>query len=102
MVSSYFVSVLGRETLETHSQLPKKSNKCSVGAVASFSYVCQHSMSTSSLHRESTDSLIITIVVYFCFKGNRRLVVGLSVAFTSDHQRVECLELDRHSQSVYQ
>ena len=39
MVSSYFVGVLGREALEDHSQLPKKSNKCSVGAVVSFSYV---------------------------------------------------------------
>ena len=42
MVSSYFVSVLGRETLEDHSQLPKKANKCSVRAVASFSYVWRH------------------------------------------------------------
>ena len=41
MVSSYFVNVLGRETLEEHSQLhvPKKANKCSVQAVASVSYV---------------------------------------------------------------
>ena len=46
---------LGREALEDHSQLPKKANKCSVGAVASFSYI---GMSASSLHRESTDSLI--------------------------------------------
>ena len=30
---------LGRETLKNHSQLPKKANKFSVGAVASFSYV---------------------------------------------------------------
>ena len=30
---------LGRETLEEHIQLPKKANKCNVGAVASFSYV---------------------------------------------------------------
>ena len=42
MVSSYFVSVSGRETLEEHSQLPIKANKCSVGAVASFSYVWRH------------------------------------------------------------
>ena len=33
---------LGRETLEDHSQLPKKANKCSFGAVASFSYVWRH------------------------------------------------------------
>ena len=36
MFSSYFVSVLGRETLEDHSQLPKKANICSVGVVVSF------------------------------------------------------------------
>ena len=30
---------LGRETLEDHSQLPKWANKCSIQAVASFSYV---------------------------------------------------------------
>ena len=28
-----------RKTLEDHSQLPKKANKCSVGAVARFLYV---------------------------------------------------------------
>ena len=51
---------LGRETLENHSQLPKKANKCSVGAVASFSYVRGGiGMSASSIHRESTDSLIL-------------------------------------------
>ena len=33
MVSSYLVRDLGRETLEEHSQLPIKANKCSVGAV---------------------------------------------------------------------
>ena len=33
---------LGSEALEDHSQLPKKANKCSVGAVASFSYVWRH------------------------------------------------------------
>ena len=42
MVSSYFMGVLGREALEDHSQLPKKANKCSVRAVASFSYVWRH------------------------------------------------------------
>ena len=55
---------LGRETLEDHSQLPKKANKCSVGAVASFSYVHVHGgigMSASSLLRESTDSLICAL-----------------------------------------
>ena len=57
---SYFVSVSGRETLEDHSQLCKKANKCSVGAVASFSYVWRDSMSASSPHRESTDSLILS------------------------------------------
>ena len=38
----YFMGILGREALEDHSQLPKKANKCSVGAVASFSYVWRH------------------------------------------------------------
>ena len=33
---------LGRETLEDHSQLPKKAKKCSIGAVVSFSYVWRH------------------------------------------------------------
>ena len=33
---------LGREAPEDHSQLPKKANKCSLGAVASFSYVWRH------------------------------------------------------------
>ena len=43
VVSSYFVSVfLGIETLEGHSQLPKKANKCSIGAVTSVSYVWLH------------------------------------------------------------
>ena len=28
MFCGYFVSVLGRETLEDHSQLPKKASKC--------------------------------------------------------------------------
>ena len=52
---------LGREALADHSQLPKKVNKCSVGAVISFSYVYGGiGMSASSLHRESTDSLIDT------------------------------------------
>ena len=36
MFSSYVVSVLGRETLEDHSQLPKKANKCSIGQL----FVC--------------------------------------------------------------
>ena len=47
-----------------HSQLPKKANKCSVGAVVSFSYVWRHSVSVSSLHRESTDSLIYMYIMY--------------------------------------
>ena len=46
---------IGRETLEDHSQIPKKANKCSIWAVASFSYVWQQGhMSAPSLHREST------------------------------------------------
>ena len=47
---------LGREALEDHIQLPKKANRCSVGAVASM--YGGIGMSASSLHRESTDSLI--------------------------------------------
>ena len=46
---------LGREALKDHSQLPKKANKCSVGAVISYGGI---DMFASSLHRESTDSLI--------------------------------------------
>ena len=69
MVSSYFVSVLGREILEDHSQLPKKANKCSVGGggggggrgVQAFPMYGGICMSASSLHRESTDSLILTL-----------------------------------------
>ena len=55
MVSSYFVS---RETPEDHSQLPKKANKCSVGRLQAFRMYGGIGMSASSLHRESTDSLI--------------------------------------------
>ena len=67
MVSSYFVSVLGRETLEDHSQLPKKANKCSVGAVdQAFRMYGGIGVSASSLHRESTDSLIHTIEPLHC------------------------------------
>ena len=41
--TSYFaVIVLGAGTLEDYSQLPKKANKCSARAVASFSYVWRH------------------------------------------------------------
>ena len=50
---------LGTETLEDHSELPKKANKCSIWAVAKlFIYIWRVDMSTPSLHRESTDSLI--------------------------------------------
>ena len=49
------MNVLGRETLQDHSQLPKKANKCSVGAVVSFSHMyggiyMYIGMSASSLH----------------------------------------------------
>ena len=47
---------------ETHSQLPKKANKCSVGAVQAFRIYGGIGMSASSLHRESTDSLIKCIL----------------------------------------
>ena len=49
---------LGRETLENHSQLPKKANKCSIGAIVSFSYVRRHRHVRVIPTRESTDSLI--------------------------------------------
>ena len=49
---------LGRETLEDHSQLPKKANKCSVWGLQAFRMYGGIGMSASSLHRESTDSLI--------------------------------------------
>ena len=39
---------------EDHSQLPKETKKCSVGAVVNFGGI---GMSASSQHRESTDSL---------------------------------------------
>ena len=52
--------ILGRETLEEHSQLSKKANKCRVGAVASFSYVWRHRHVRVIPNRESTDSLIHT------------------------------------------
>ena len=51
--------ILGREALEDHSQLPKKANKCSV--VAAFRMYGGIGMSESSLHRESTNSLILAI-----------------------------------------
>ena len=45
---------LGTETLEDHSQLPKKAYKCSIRAVASFSYVWRPiGMSASSLHSDN-------------------------------------------------
>ena len=52
---------LGRETLEDNSHLPKKANKCSVGGGCKL-FVAMYGgigMSASSLHRESTDSLIL-------------------------------------------
>ena len=75
---------LGRETLEDHSQLPKKANKCSVGAVASFSYVWRRiGMSASSLHRESiyrlsdyTSQVVVTFCVYDVFNVVRVESVG--------------------------
>ena len=73
MVRSYFMGVfLGRETLEDHSQLPKKANKCSVGAIVSFLYIWRHRvihvykhtslestalLQSSAYIRESVDSL---------------------------------------------
>ena len=58
MVSSYFVSVLGRETLEDHSQLSKRVKIAALGRLQAFRMYGGIGMSTSSLHRESTDPLI--------------------------------------------
>ena len=58
VVSSYFVSVF-RETLQEHSQLPKKAG---LGRLQAFRMYGGIGMSASSLHRESTDSLIVTRV----------------------------------------
>ena len=52
---------LGRETLEEHSQLPKKANKyTALGRLQAFRMYGVIGMSASSLHRESTDALIYT------------------------------------------
>ena len=47
-----------------HSQIPKKAYKCSVWAVEAFRMYGGIGMSASSLHRESTDSLIQCIYIY--------------------------------------
>ena len=51
---------LGRETLENHSQLPKKANKINAALrrLQAFRMYGGIGMSASSLHRESTHSLI--------------------------------------------
>ena len=61
--------LLGREALEDHSHLPKKANKCSVGAVVSFSYVWQHRhVHVIPIPRESTNSLrhVLRITDIWC------------------------------------
>ena len=68
---------LGREALEDHSQIPKKANKCSVGAVISFRMHGGIRMSASSLHRESTDSLIHCIQLLKCLQTCRAMISGV-------------------------
>ena len=75
---------LGRETLEDHSQLPKKANKYSVGAVVSFPYVRRHRRVASSLHRESTDSLIHTMVLLYSYNYNILHALKVQRLFVSE------------------
>ena len=56
---------LGKETLEAHSQLPKKAYiSAAFGRLQAFRMYGGLSMSAPSLHRESTDSLKIPIIGY--------------------------------------
>ena len=49
---------LGREALEDHSQLLKRLTNAALGRLQAFRMYGGIGMSASSLHRESTDSLI--------------------------------------------
>ena len=64
---------LGRETLEDHSQLPKKAKRW--GWLQAFCMYGGIGMSASSLHRESTDSDYCTLVVNVKNKCRRNGIV---------------------------
>ena len=49
---------LGGETLEDHSQLLRRLTNAALGRLQAFRMYGAIGMSASSLHRESTDSLI--------------------------------------------
>ena len=68
MVSSYFVSVLGRETLEDHSQLPKSLTNAALGRLQAFRMYGGIGMSVSSLYIESLPTLYLSVYidVYRC------------------------------------
>ena len=52
---------MGRESLANHVYIPKKAYILKVCACEGFSYVWRHRLSAPSLHRESTDSLILRV-----------------------------------------
>ena len=55
--SSYFGSILGRETLVDHSQYLKRLTNAAFGRLQAFHMYGGIGMSASSLRRESTDPL---------------------------------------------